>query len=289
LLQAEGLFDPALKKRLPFLPRAVGLVTGAASAAERDVVEKRPRRWPAVRIVTRHALVQGPQAGEQIIAAVQQLDRQDGVDVIILRAAAADRWRDLLPFSDEGWSERSSPAVRLVVSAIGHESDSPILDLVADVRASTPTDAAKRVVPDVADELVRIGQARERLGAAIVGRVNREQEWLRSTRFPTRARRPDGQFRGAGTTSSPRSGTEPGGPSVPPSTESVMWSSISWPRSGPCLPRRRWSGGTRSWWGRTGMLSALIATVDVGDDLLAYLADGQLVVEVRETRAQGAA
>ena len=181
LLQAEGLFDTALKKRLPFLPRAVGLVTGAASAAERDVVENARRRWPAVRIVTRHALVQGPQAGEQIISALQQLDRQDGVDVIIL-ARGGGSLEDLLPFSDEGLVRAVFACRTPVVSAIGHESDSPILDLVADVRASTPTDAAKRVVPDVADELVRIGQVRQRLGAAIVGRVNREQEWLRSTR-----------------------------------------------------------------------------------------------------------
>jgi exodeoxyribonuclease VII large subunit len=177
LLQAEGLFDPARKKRLPFLPRAVGLVTGAGSAAERDVLENARRRWPGVQIVTRHALVQGPQSCEQVIAAVQQLDQLADVEVIVI-ARGGGSLEDLLPFSDEGLIRAVFSCRTPVVSAIGHETDNPILDLVADYRASTPTDAAKRVVPDVADELHRIEQARARLRQGIVLLVRRQQEAL---------------------------------------------------------------------------------------------------------------
>jgi exodeoxyribonuclease VII large subunit len=181
LLQAEGLFDRSLKKPLPFLPRAVGLVTGEGSAAERDVMENARRRWPAVRIVTRHALVQGPQACEQLIAAVQYLDRRPEVEVIVV-ARGGGSVEDLLPFSDEGLIRAVAACHTPIVSAIGHESDSPILDLVADYRASTPTDAAKRIVPDVADERVRVHQARQRMIQAMYGLVGRQQELLDALR-----------------------------------------------------------------------------------------------------------
>jgi exodeoxyribonuclease VII large subunit len=181
LLQAEGLFDRSLKKSLPFLPRAVGLVTGEGSAAERDVVENARRRWPAVRIVTRYALVQGPQACEQLIAAVQYLDRRPEVEVIVV-ARGGGSVEDLLPFSDEGLIRAVAACHTPIVSAIGHESDSPILDLVADYRASTPTDAAKRIVPDVADERVRVHQARQRMIQAMFGLVGRQQELLDALR-----------------------------------------------------------------------------------------------------------
>lgn len=181
LLQAEGLFDPVRKQRLPFLPRAIGLITGEGSAAERDVVENARRRWPAVQIVIRHALVQGPMACEQLMAAVQQLDHHPDVDVIVI-ARGGGSLEDLLPFSDEGLIRAVFACRTPVVSAIGHESDNPILDLVADYRASTPTDAAKRVVPDVADELLRISQAQQRLRRGIVTVVNRQQEMLSAVR-----------------------------------------------------------------------------------------------------------
>ena len=181
LLQAEGLFDPSLKKPLPFLPKAVGLVTGAGSAAERDVVENARRRWPAVQIVASYALVQGPQACEQLIAAVEHLDRRQEVDVIII-ARGGGSVEDLLPFSDEGLIRAVAACRTPVVSAIGHESDSPILDLVADYHASTPTDAAKRVVPDVAEEKTRVHQARQRMVQAMSGLVGRQQELLNALR-----------------------------------------------------------------------------------------------------------
>jgi exodeoxyribonuclease VII large subunit len=162
LLQAEGLFERHHKKRLPFLPRAVGLVTGAGSAAERDVVENARRRWPAVRIEVRHALTQGREAAEQMMVALAALDRDVDVEVIVV-ARGGGSLEDLLPFSDEGLVRAVFACTTPVVSAIGHESDIPILDLVADLRASTPTDAAKQVVPD--ETLVR-----------------RERDWLAHTR-----------------------------------------------------------------------------------------------------------
>ncbi len=172
LLQAEGLFDPALKKSLPFLPGVVGLVTGAGSAAERDVVENARRRWPAVRFAVRHALVQGPQAAAEVMAAITGLDQQSEVDVIVV-ARGGGSLEDLLPFSDEGLIRVAYRCRTPLVSAIGHDSDTPILDLVADVRASTPTDAAKRVVPDAAEEAARVAQARGRIrpGAPAPGRA----------------------------------------------------------------------------------------------------------------------
>jgi exodeoxyribonuclease VII large subunit len=181
LLQAEGLFERHHKKRLPFLPRAVGLVTGAGSAAERDVVENARRRWPAVRIEVRHALTQGREAAEQMMVALGALDRDADVEVIVV-ARGGGSLEDLLPFSDEGLVRAVFACTTPVVSAIGHESDIPILDLVADLRASTPTDAAKQVVPDVAEEQERVRQARDRARRSVESLVRRERDWLAHTR-----------------------------------------------------------------------------------------------------------
>ena len=177
ILQAEGLFDPARKRRLPVLPRTVGLVTGANSAAERDVVENARRRWPGVRIRLRHTLVQGPLACQQVIDAVQSLDADPAVEVIVV-ARGGGSLEDLLPFSDEGLVRAVFACRTPVVSAIGHETDTPILDLVADVAASTPTDAARRVVPDAAEEALQLDRARHRLAEAVAGILRRQQEWL---------------------------------------------------------------------------------------------------------------
>lgn len=193
LLQAEGLFDRVRKKRLPFLPRAVGLITGANSAAERDVVENARRRWPGVSIVTRNTLVQGPQAAEEIITALRQLDKQDEVEAIVI-ARGGGSLEDLLPFSDEGLIRAVAACRTPVISAIGHETDQPILDLVADVRASTPTDAARRVVPDVAEEVQRVQQARQRGLAAMIKIIERQQEFLTATRSRPVLADPTGSF-----------------------------------------------------------------------------------------------
>lgn len=191
LLQAEGLFDPALKKRLPFLPRTIGLVTGKDSAAERDVVTTIARRWPAARLETRYALMQGGQAIEQVTDALRTLDRSDAVDVIII-ARGGGSLEDLLPFSDEALARAVHACTTPVVSAIGHETDTPILDLVADVRASTPTDAAKRVVPDAAQEADIIGRGLDRLRAAIRHRISLEAERLAALRSRPVLREPTG-------------------------------------------------------------------------------------------------
>ena len=170
LLVAEGLTAAGRKKPLPFLPRRVGLVTGRASAAERDVVENARRRWPAVVLEVREVAVQGPQAVAAVCAAVTELDRHAEVDVIVV-ARGGGSVEDLLPFSDETLCRVVAACTTPVVSAIGHEPDSPLLDLVADARASTPTDAGKMVVPDVAEELGRVRQLRDRALRCVAGRV----------------------------------------------------------------------------------------------------------------------
>lgn len=181
LLRAEGLFDPRLKRPLPFLPGTIGLITGRASAAERDVRSIAEGRWPAVRLRTEYATVQGPTAVPQIIAALRTLDADPAVDVIIL-ARGGGSVEDLLPFSDEALCRAIHAATTPIVSAIGHEPDSPLSDLVADVRAATPTDAAKQVVPDVAAERARIAELRGRSAAALRGWVSREEHRLEGLR-----------------------------------------------------------------------------------------------------------
>lgn len=171
LLQQEGLFDPARKKRLPFLPGVVGLVTGRESAAERDVLENARRRWPAVQFDVRNVAVQGHLAVAQCIEAVRSLDGQ--VDVIVI-ARGGGSVEDLLPFSDEALLRVVAACRTPVVSAIGHEPDSPLLDHVADVRASTPTDAAKRIVPDVTEERARVEQTVARCRRVVSTLVDRE-------------------------------------------------------------------------------------------------------------------
>ncbi len=173
LLAAEGLFAEELKRPLPFLPRKVGLVTAHNSAAERDVLDNGRRRWPGVNFTVKYAAMQGMHAAREIIEAIRALDRDPTVDVVIV-ARGGGSVEDLLPFSDEGLVRAVHAIGTPLVSAIGHEPDSPILDLVADVRASTPTDAAKRVVPDVAEEAQRVLQARERGRRAIRGLIDRE-------------------------------------------------------------------------------------------------------------------
>src|SRR4051812_7650333 len=181
LLAAEGLFAAERKRRLPFLPGTVGLVTAPNSAAERDVLENSRRRWPAVRFAVRYASMQGASSAAEVMAALGRLDRDPEVDVIVV-ARGGGSVEDLLPFSDEGLLRAVFAARTPVVSAIGHEPDSPLLDLVADVRASTPTDAAKLVVPDVAEELARVEHLRER-GRQVLGAwLAREQHALDTVR-----------------------------------------------------------------------------------------------------------
>ncbi|EFQ82752.1 exodeoxyribonuclease VII, large subunit [Aeromicrobium marinum DSM 15272] len=181
LLAAEGLFDSRLKHPLPLLPGAVGLITGRDSAAERDVLQNARLRWPAVRFEVRHVLVQGAGSARAVIAAVAELDAHPDVDVIVI-ARGGGSVEDLLPFSDEALVRAVAACRTPVVSAIGHEPDTPILDLVADVRASTPTDAAKRVVPDAREEAVAVAVLRDRAATAVRQMIAQQQAGLDSCR-----------------------------------------------------------------------------------------------------------
>lgn len=173
VLAAEGLFAEERKKKLPFLPNKVGLICGRASAAEKDVKENAKRRWPSVRFETREVAVQGADAVIQVSAALRELDADPEVDVIIITRGGGS-FEDLLPFSDESLVRLAASCKKPIVSAIGHEQDTPLLDLVADLRASTPTDAAKRVVPDIQEELTRIQQLRDRADRKINDLVDLE-------------------------------------------------------------------------------------------------------------------
>lgn len=176
-LAAEGLFAAERKRPLPFLPQLIGLVTGRASAAERDVLENARLRWPAVRFEVRNVAVQGVHAVAQVTEAVLDLDRHPEVDLIIV-ARGGGSVEDLLPFSDERLVRTVAACRTPVVSAIGHEPDTPLLDLVADLRASTPTAAAKRTVPDVGEEHARVQQLRESALRAVAGLLDREERGL---------------------------------------------------------------------------------------------------------------
>jgi exodeoxyribonuclease VII large subunit len=181
LLDAEGLFDPRLKRPIPFLPNMIGLITGRASAAERDVTTVAGARWPAVRFAVRNTAVQGPNAVAQIVEALRELDRDQAVDVIVL-ARGGGSVEDLLPFSDETLCRAIAACRTPVISAVGHEPDNPLCDLVADLRAATPTDAAKRMVPDTAAEQRGIHDLRRRSAQALRNWVSREQRALTQLR-----------------------------------------------------------------------------------------------------------
>jgi exodeoxyribonuclease VII large subunit len=181
VLDAEGLFDPRLKRPLPFLPRLVGLITGRGGAAEHDVVTVAAGRWPAVRFEIRNSAVQGPSAVAQIVEALRELDADPEVDVIVI-ARGGGSVEDLLPFSDETLCRAIAACRTPVVSAVGHEPDNPLCDLVADLRAATPTDAAKKVVPDTAAELALVSELRHRSARALRNWVSREQHALTQLR-----------------------------------------------------------------------------------------------------------
>lgn len=181
VLAAEGLFDADRKAALPFLPRVVGLVCGRESKAEHDVVVNARARWPQVEFVIREVAVQGVGAVAQVSAAIAELDARPDVEVIVV-ARGGGAVEDLLPFSNETLVRAAAACRTPLVSAIGHETDTPLLDLVADYRASTPTDAAKRIVPDVGEERARLTQARGRMRAALTHRVVRERAGLEALR-----------------------------------------------------------------------------------------------------------
>ena len=180
-LASEGLFDQERKKMLPFLPGVIGLVTGKDSDAEKDVLTNAKLRWPDVEFVVEHAAVQGDKSVSEVMVALQKLEDNPAVEVIIVARGGGD-FMNLLPFSDERLVRLVATLTTPVVSAIGHEADRPLLDEVADLRASTPTDAAKRVVPDVEAEKQLLEEARHRLDAKLSALIEAELEHLKSFR-----------------------------------------------------------------------------------------------------------
>ena len=180
-LAEEGLFDASRKRPLPFLPQCIGLVTGKDSDAEKDVLRNAELRWPSVRFRVVHAAVQGDRTPGDVVSALQTLDADPEVDVIIVARGGGD-FQNLLGFSDERVVRAAAACTTPLVSAIGHEADRPLLDDVADLRASTPTDAAKRVVPDVAEEFARVQQARVRLSSRVTSLLGHEIDRLATLR-----------------------------------------------------------------------------------------------------------
>jgi len=180
-LAAEGLFAADRKRPLPFIPNAVGLITGRGSAAEKDVVESARRRWPSVRFALREVAVQGSNTVTEVTEALRELDADRSVDVIII-ARGGGAAEELLPFSNETLLRAVADAVTPVISAIGHDIDTPLLDHVADWRASTPTDAGKRVVPDAAEEQQRLAQQAGRARQALASRIAHERQLIAAQR-----------------------------------------------------------------------------------------------------------
>ena len=177
LLAAEGVFAADRKRSLPFLPACIGLITGRASAAERDVVENVHRRLPGARFRIENVAVQGTSAVIEVVEALRRLDADPQVEVIVI-ARGGGSVEDLLPFSNEALVRAVSACATPVVSAIGHETDTPLLDLVADLAASTPTDAAKRIVPDLVAEVTALNELRGRIRQTIRRRVLAETELI---------------------------------------------------------------------------------------------------------------
>jgi exodeoxyribonuclease VII large subunit len=183
-LALEGLFDTDRKVALPLLPQKIGLICGRNTDAEKDVVENAKRRWPSVQFEIREVTVQGAAAVSEVSEALRELEGDKTVEVIIITRGGGS-FEDLLPFSDEGLVRLAASCQTPIVSAIGHEKDSPLLDLVADYRASTPTDAAKRVVPDIAEEIAMITALKDRGHRRLVNLID-----LESTRITNLMERP---------------------------------------------------------------------------------------------------
>ena len=183
LLAGEGVFNSDRKVALPLLPKVIGLICGRNTDAEKDVVENAKRRWPSVQFEIREVTVQGAAAVTEVSAALRELEANKDVEVIIITRGGGS-FEDLLPFSDEGLVRLAASCETPIVSAIGHEKDSPLLDLVADYRASTPTDAAKRVVPDIAEEIQMISAMRDRARRTLLNRLDLES--TRITNFKNR-------------------------------------------------------------------------------------------------------
>ena len=180
-LNAEGLFAADWKVSLPLLPQRIGLICGRNTDAERDVVENARRRWPAAEFEIREVAVQGAAAVVEVSEALRELEAHPEVDVIIITRGGGS-FEDLLPFSDESLVRLAASCETPIVSAIGHEKDAPLLDLVADYRASTPTDAAKKVVPDIQEEILMISKLRDRMLKTLLATLELEMNQIAQLR-----------------------------------------------------------------------------------------------------------
>ncbi|MFZ9876551.1 MAG: exodeoxyribonuclease VII large subunit [Candidatus Nanopelagicales bacterium] len=176
-LLKEGLFAPEKKKPIPFLPKKIGLICGRASAAMKDVMENTRLRWPGIKFDVHEVAVQGVKSSSEVRAALAQLNAENEVEVIVITRGGGS-FEDLLPFSDEMLLRAVAASNIPVISAIGHEQDNPLLDYVADLRASTPTDAASKLVPDLEDEIELIDDWVFRMREIIANRIEREQTSL---------------------------------------------------------------------------------------------------------------
>ena len=181
MLAAEGLFNEDRKKPLPFLPRRIGLICGQGSDAMHDVIENAKRRWPDAQFEVREVAVQGVNCVRQVSAALTELDAISDIDVIVI-ARGGGAFEDLLPFSDESLIRVVASITTPVVAAIGHEEDRPLLDYVADYRASTPTDAARQIVPDVLQEIADLRNSRTQIRFLVTANINRLEQQLALTR-----------------------------------------------------------------------------------------------------------
>lgn len=276
-LQAEGLFAPQRKRPLPFVPRVVGLITGQGSDAERDVVTNARLRWPPVQFRIENTLVQGSQAADQVMAALERLEADPEVDVIVI-ARGGGAVEDLLAFSDEGLVRAVAAMTTPVVSAIGHEKDAPILDNVADVRASTPTDAAKRIVPDHATEVQGLATARERLRSAMARQLDIEQRHLEQLRSRPVLRNPLAPFE-VHTEQLEQLRVRLGLAIERAITDEQREVGSMVQRVRSLSPKQTLERGYAILTDGEQTFTS-VTQLDVGDDLLAYLADGELVLEV---------
>ncbi|MFG6401887.1 MULTISPECIES: exodeoxyribonuclease VII large subunit [unclassified Microbacterium] len=260
-LRAEGLFDAARKKPLPFLPHMIGLITGENSDAEKDVHRNAELRWPHVDIRTKHAAVQGDRCVPETIAALKALDADPNIDVIVIARGGGDP-QTLLGFSDERLLRAVAAASTPIVSAIGHENDHPLLDDVADLRASTPTDAAKRVVPDVSEQRALVAQLRARLVGRLSQRVKHDVAQLEQLRSRPALRAPG---------------------SVLTSRAQEIWMLVS--RGRDLVERRVESGGRRTMELRASLRAlSPVATLERGY-AIAHLADGVIVRDAEQAPA----
>ena len=281
MLQAEGLFDRTLKKRLPFLPREIGLITAKDSAAERDVVQHVMRRWPGAVIRIQYAQMQGITSVQQVADALARLEKAPEVDVVVI-ARGGGSLEDLLPFSDESLVRAVFAARTPVVSAIGHESDTPILDLVADARASTPTDAARLVVPDVVEERRGVDDARRRLRTAVSARIAGERRTLAELRARPVLGDPSGPVRVHRERLDELRERARRALRYRLREESALVGSAL-ARVRAMSPQATLERGYAILLAGDGTTVTRVADLDIGDDLLAHLADGTATLEVRDT------